>query len=609
MYDPARDCYQAEGESADARDAAEIAGGEFLADSATPETKSDSTKSDGNDPKQETSETKRPAYNYLPKIARKETTSGSRDAASAKPQLKRREREDVRVAGDRVAPRADMGSYVDYSEKESRERQDRDRDSRDHRDRDRDRDRGRDGYDSRDRDRYDSRDRPRDYDSRDRDRDRDRDRYDDRVRDYDSRERDRYDDRARDYDRGSRDSRDYRDRHDRERGRYDSGNSRETRDVRESRERSLSPTREPKPHDPAAPAPSKQKRPSQRGGREAAAARAAQYRAEMEKREARAQAAAQQGDQVGDSLVRNHYNQAPERGVVARQSSPIIKLRNFNNFIKSVLIQKQSLGFGMRVIDMGCGKGGDLNKWSRQRVRDYIGVDIADVSVQQASERYHNMQPRPRFYAEFHVADAFGTPLIDIINPRAFPVDCISSQFAMHYAFATEELARSMLTNVSNSLCRDGVFLGTIPNSDKILEGIAGGLKESEPKEGEERYGYFGNSVYKVEFNTPPTKDQAFRPPFGHKYTFYLQDAINNVPEYVVPFEVFRALASDYNLELIYKKPFLEMFDEEVKNDLNMARLAERMKVFKEDGSLGIDGDQREACGFYLAFAFRKLGA
>lgn len=350
------------------------------------------------------------------------------------------------------------------------------------------------------------------------------------------------------------------------------------------------------------------KRPSQRGGREAAAARAAQYRADMEKREARAQAS-RQDNQAGDTLVRNHYNQAPERGVVARQSSPIIKLRNFNNFIKSVLIQKQSLGFGMRVIDMGCGKGGDLNKWSKQQVRDYIGVDIADVSVQQASERYHNMRPRPRFYAEFHVADAFGTPLIDIINPRAFPVDCISSQFAMHYAFATEELARSMLTNVSNSLCRDGVFLGTIPNSDKILEGIAGGLKESEPQEGEERYGYFGNSVYKVEFNTPPTKDQAFRPPFGHKYTFYLQDAINNVPEYVVPFEIFRALASDYNLELIYKKPFLEMFDEETKNDLNMARMAERMKVFKEDGTLGIDGDQREACGFYLAFAFRKLGA
>lgn len=308
--------------------------------------------------------------------------------------------------------------------------------------------------------------------------------------------------------------------------------------------------------------------------------------------------------------MRSHYNMAPERGVVARQASPIIKLRNFNNFIKSVLIQKHSPGFGMRVIDMGCGKGGDLQKWGRQNVRDYIGIDIADVSVTQASERYSGMKPRARFYAEFHVADAFGTPLNEIINPAAFPVDCVSSQFAMHYAFASEELARSMLQNVSNALRRDGVFLGTIPNSDKILEGIASGLKESEPvKDGElEKFGYFGNSVYKVEFNTPPTKENAFRPPFGHKYTFYLQDAINNVPEYVVPFDTFRALASDYNLELLYKEPFLEMFDTEVKADLNMARLAERMKVVKDDGELGIDGDQRDACGFYLAFAFKKMG-
>jgi mRNA (guanine-N7-)-methyltransferase len=28
--------------------------------------------------------------------------------------------------------------------------------------------------------------------------------------------------------------------------------------------------------------------------------------------------------------------------------------------------------------------------------------------------------------------------------------------------------------------------------------------------------------------------------------------------------------------------------------------------MYKNDGTLGIEGDEREACGFYLAFAFIK---
>lgn len=81
-------------------------------------------------------------------------------------------------------------------------------------------------------------------------------------------------------------------------------------------------------------------------------------------------------------------NSRPDVGVQERQESPIIGLKNFNNWIKSVLIAK----FGKRafdgapppppgdlkcrgkVLDMGCGKGGDLQKWQKARVREYVGL-------------------------------------------------------------------------------------------------------------------------------------------------------------------------------------------------------------------------------------------
>jgi len=50
----------------------------------------------------------------------------------------------------------------------------------------------------------------------------------------------------------------------------------------------------------------------------------------------------------------------------------------------------------------------------------------------------------------------------------------------------------------------------------------------------------FGNSRYKVTFDSK-AEDPSTYPVFGHRYSFYLQDAVEDVPEYVVQWEPFRA--------------------------------------------------------------------
>jgi mRNA (guanine-N7-)-methyltransferase len=53
-------------------------------------------------------------------------------------------------------------------------------------------------------------------------------------------------------------------------------------------------------------------------------------------------------------------------------------LKKFNNWIKSVLIGKFARraqgGKGAKVLDIGCGKGGDLNKWKQARIELYVGL-------------------------------------------------------------------------------------------------------------------------------------------------------------------------------------------------------------------------------------------
>ena len=71
-------------------------------------------------------------------------------------------------------------------------------------------------------------------------------------------------------------------------------------------------------------------------------------------------------------------NSRQEVGVQQRELSPIIGLKKFNNWIKSVLIGKFTHrapgGPGANVLDIGCGKGGDLNKWKQARIKLYVAL-------------------------------------------------------------------------------------------------------------------------------------------------------------------------------------------------------------------------------------------
>ena len=229
------------------------------------------------------------------------------------------------------------------------------------------------------------------------------------------------------------------------------------------------------------------------------AAEAARRRREDEERRA-----VNSSTTTAAELVAEHYNAVPERGREWRKTDSQIKgLRSLNNWVKSTLIQKFSRPEvsveQLCVLDMACGKGGDLGKWEKapQVPALYVGCDVAGVSVEQARQRYaetvRRNQGRHRrgvqMRAEFYVQDTFGQSLGNIhiinqvgFNPNTGPgvgsiiqpgmrtggFDVVSMMFALHYSFESEVLARGMLKNVSGALKKGGRFIGVMPNSDII---------------------------------------------------------------------------------------------------------------------------------------------
>ncbi|CAB4036546.1 mRNA cap guanine-N7 methyltransferase [Paramuricea clavata] len=187
------------------------------------------------------------------------------------------------------------------------------------------------------------------------------------------------------------------------------------------------------------------------------------------------------------ATVAKHYNEHKDNTREERKQSPIFYLRNFNNWVKSVLINefmekyKRKTYHNLSVLDLACGKGGDLLKWQKARISNLVCADIAEVSMKQCEQRYKDLrysrnhrrynQSQKIYDAQFITADCTKDDITDKFNGRNKDVkfDMTSCQFALHYAFESAEQAEKMLQNACERLKPGGYFIGTMPCANEIM--------------------------------------------------------------------------------------------------------------------------------------------
>ncbi len=114
-----------------------------------------------------------------------------------------------------------------------------------------------------------------------------------------------------------------------------------------------------------------------------------------------------------DTNAKKNYDDKGEVGIAVRDHLETIQLKSFHNWIKSVLITKtkefieeviRAKFVKVSVFDIACGKGGDLLKWKKLKIVNYIGADISSSAVIDAHKRWIKFY-RP-FTARFIECDA-----------------------------------------------------------------------------------------------------------------------------------------------------------------------------------------------------------
>lgn len=170
---------------------------------------------------------------------------------------------------------------------------------------------------------------------------------------------------------------------------------------------------------------------------------------------------------------------------------------------------------GRHLLDLACGRGGDLRKWREARFPVVIGVDRAATNITGGSvmadgiySRYGEMAPGigfPHRWAFFAHDSARpfsegrrdgdkggegGAQDHDALRallwgraPAPYPelrpfhglaegIDLVSCQFAMHYFFRDEATLRAVLGNVASALGPGGVFLGTCLDGERVMRAL-----------------------------------------------------------------------------------------------------------------------------------------
>lgn len=102
------------------------------------------------------------------------------------------------------------------------------------------------------------------------------------------------------------------------------------------------------------------------------------------------------------------------------------------------------------VLDMACGRGGDINKCIGCCA--YYGVDIADDAVRELTRRAREVGVN----AYTHVGC-----MMDALPWPTLSADVIVCNFALHYVCDSEQSCSRFLDNVVHHLPEYGVFCGT----------------------------------------------------------------------------------------------------------------------------------------------------
>ena len=182
-------------------------------------------------------------------------------------------------------------------------------------------------------------------------------------------------------------------------------------------------------------------------------------------------------------------------------------MRSYHNWVKSILLYTYCNGIKENkdgkfhktsVLDIGCGRGGDIQKFYHARVGDYVGIDNdyegLFASTESAVSRYNYLKSKFPDYGKMVFIQADGSlPLKSDVQSKRLnnmtqdnknnidkyfdgkkKYDVITSMFAIHYLFTNQESIDNLITNINTYLKPGGFIVLTLFDANEVFKLLNG---------------------------------------------------------------------------------------------------------------------------------------
>ena len=285
-----------------------------------------------------------------------------------------------------------------------------------------------------------------------------------------------------------------------------------------------------------------------------------------------------------------YYN----RDIMAgREKSITRELQDFHNrvvkhrelYAFAVANLKSDGAKSVELLDLACGKGGDLYKWNEQGIGYVVGVDINSDNIYNirdgACVRYLEFQkkmaasgvkdiPEVRFvYADISENLLSGVAMksvhakelhdeIWLKETRNF--NMISIQFAIHYLFENKMKLDGLLRNISENLRSSGYLIGATFDGETVFRMLR------DKRRGESIEGIKGGKVMwritKQYDNDGLEELPSDARSLGFAIDVYVQSINSVIREYLVSFEYLRKRLLENEIEMVKSDMFNTIYEQ-----------------------------------------------
>ena len=280
--------------------------------------------------------------------------------------------------------------------------------------------------------------------------------------------------------------------------------------------------------------------------------------------------------------------------VIPRNKSLSRSMLDFHNlYVKSTLIkQVANKTNGGILLDIGCGKGGDLPKWRNNNFSFVLGIDSVKDNIENVNDgacsRYmDNMTrnpvglPKALFVwadgskelmglSQNSGLDDYNKNILEILWGRKTITDIpekhrdiwglcsdkfniISCQFAIHYFFSSLETLEIVVRNIANNTKNDGYFIGTSFDGNTIYN------KLKEHDKGDMLVGKHqdkGNVIWRIrkEYDNLGDTLPKDETSLGMEIKVFIETINQTFTEYLFNFEYFEQLMNQNDMYIINKQ-------------------------------------------------------